>query len=170
MGKGESPAHAPRFPYRLGTHGTVWGFGLVQHNDHGLLFTFHYLTLTSTPASSLRSPCWFSGHRAGSQVSVRVLWSAHRFSCQRAGSTVSMPVLQSACGFSGQRACSLVGAPVLRSACWFIGRCTGPPVSVPVHQSLYPSIFCGKGIKKIEWGREGAGVKHIQHCCSLFLF
>jgi hypothetical protein len=25
----ESPAHAPRFPYRLGTHGTVWGFGLI---------------------------------------------------------------------------------------------------------------------------------------------
>ena len=24
----ESPAHAPRFPYRLGIHGTVWGFGL----------------------------------------------------------------------------------------------------------------------------------------------
>jgi hypothetical protein len=28
VGEGESPAHAPRFPYRLGTHGTVWGFGL----------------------------------------------------------------------------------------------------------------------------------------------
>jgi hypothetical protein len=26
----ESPAHAPRFPYRLGTHGTVWGFGLKE--------------------------------------------------------------------------------------------------------------------------------------------
>ncbi len=28
----ESPAHAPRFPYRLGTHGTVWGFGLTLTN------------------------------------------------------------------------------------------------------------------------------------------
>ncbi len=28
-GDGESPAHAPRFPYRLGIHGTVWGFGLI---------------------------------------------------------------------------------------------------------------------------------------------
>ncbi len=28
-GDGESPAHAPRFRYRLGTHGTVWGFGLI---------------------------------------------------------------------------------------------------------------------------------------------
>ncbi len=27
-GDGESPAHAPRFPYRLGIHGTVWGFRL----------------------------------------------------------------------------------------------------------------------------------------------
>ncbi len=27
-GDGESPAHVPCFPYRLGTHGTVWGFGL----------------------------------------------------------------------------------------------------------------------------------------------
>jgi hypothetical protein len=29
VGEGESPAHAPRFPYRLGIHGTVWGFGLT---------------------------------------------------------------------------------------------------------------------------------------------
>jgi hypothetical protein len=28
-GDGESPAHAPRFPYRLDTQGTVWGFGLT---------------------------------------------------------------------------------------------------------------------------------------------
>ncbi len=28
MGEGESPAHAPLYPYRLGINGTVWGFGL----------------------------------------------------------------------------------------------------------------------------------------------
>jgi hypothetical protein len=28
VGDGESPAHAPRSPYRLGIHGTVWRFGL----------------------------------------------------------------------------------------------------------------------------------------------
>ncbi len=28
VGDGKSPAHAPRFPYRLGINGTVWGFGL----------------------------------------------------------------------------------------------------------------------------------------------
>ncbi len=27
----ESPVHAPRFLYRLGTHGTVWGFGLIKY-------------------------------------------------------------------------------------------------------------------------------------------
>jgi hypothetical protein len=26
----ESPAHAPRFPYRLGIHGTVWRFRLIK--------------------------------------------------------------------------------------------------------------------------------------------
>ncbi len=30
VGDSESPAHAPRFPYRLGKHGTVWRFGLMQ--------------------------------------------------------------------------------------------------------------------------------------------
>jgi hypothetical protein len=33
-GDGESPAHAPRFPYRLGIHGTVWGFGLRNGNSN----------------------------------------------------------------------------------------------------------------------------------------
>ncbi len=28
VGEGASLAHAPRFPYRLGINGTVWGFGL----------------------------------------------------------------------------------------------------------------------------------------------
>jgi hypothetical protein len=30
VGDGESPAHAPHFPYRLGIHGTVWQFGLMD--------------------------------------------------------------------------------------------------------------------------------------------
>ena len=28
MGEGESPAYAPRIPYRLSITGTLWGFGL----------------------------------------------------------------------------------------------------------------------------------------------
>jgi hypothetical protein len=35
-GDSESPAHAPRFPYRLGIHGTVWGFGLRMGGGGGL--------------------------------------------------------------------------------------------------------------------------------------
>ncbi len=31
VGEDASHAHAPRFPYRLGINGTVWGFGLSQH-------------------------------------------------------------------------------------------------------------------------------------------
>ncbi len=30
VGEGASLAHAPRYPYRLGINGTVWGFGLKQ--------------------------------------------------------------------------------------------------------------------------------------------
>ncbi len=37
MGDGESPAHAPRFPYRLGIHGTVWRFGLIRCSDAEVL-------------------------------------------------------------------------------------------------------------------------------------
>jgi hypothetical protein len=29
----ESPAHAPRLPYRLGIHGTVWRFRLIVTID-----------------------------------------------------------------------------------------------------------------------------------------
>jgi hypothetical protein len=34
VGEGESPAHAPCFPYQLGKHGTVWGFGLNTARRH----------------------------------------------------------------------------------------------------------------------------------------
>ncbi len=34
VGEGESPVHAPRFPYRLGINGTVWGFGLNSPPPH----------------------------------------------------------------------------------------------------------------------------------------
>ena len=41
----ESPAHAPRFLYRLGTQGTVWGLGLTnqQKTEHFLPCFWHRL-------------------------------------------------------------------------------------------------------------------------------
>jgi hypothetical protein len=44
----ESPAHAPRFPYRLGIHGTVWRFRLISiHYPH--FFVTSQLKYTSFP-------------------------------------------------------------------------------------------------------------------------
>jgi hypothetical protein len=55
-GDGESPAQAPRFPYRLGIHGTVWRFGLKGHGNEADFLGFlqksvqhRFLTLNFEP-------------------------------------------------------------------------------------------------------------------------
>ncbi len=40
VGEAESPAHAPRIPYLLGIHGTVWGFGLNLNGPVALMELF----------------------------------------------------------------------------------------------------------------------------------
>ncbi len=46
VGEGESPAHAPRIPYLLGIHGTVWGFGL-SYRSVSLFFSSSLFSPTS---------------------------------------------------------------------------------------------------------------------------
>ncbi len=50
----KSPAHAPRLTYWLGTHGTVWGFGLTnqQKTEHFLPCFWHRLFLENCSMSS----------------------------------------------------------------------------------------------------------------------
>ncbi len=40
LGEGESPAHAPRFSYRLVIHGTVWGLGLTVSSEWDTQFSW----------------------------------------------------------------------------------------------------------------------------------
>jgi hypothetical protein len=48
----ESPAHAPRFPYRLGIHGTVWRFRLKIFYTFKKLLTSFGIFFIETEATN----------------------------------------------------------------------------------------------------------------------